>query len=1100
MKIALLCGKYSTGLHGQIDAENLFEGRPLTGSESSFFNVAKGLAELGNEVNVYCDVAKPVEKSDKLAGASIYHIDNDPPYDYDAYISLNEPDQFRRLPKDIRGLRIVQMQLNDFPYCQPGFEEYADIYAFLSPVQRKHILSVTPVIDEKKAHWLPNSINLEISEPYKNLPKIPHSMIWCSSPDRGLHRILEIFPDIRNQIPDATLKIFYRFDPWYLGHKDHNSQVGARARFIGECLERLGRNGENGVHFIGPISNVLLAKELAQTEILPYTCDCMSFTEGFSVSIMDACRAGCVPIISDTDAIGDIYKNVAYVIRGKVHDRKQEWIDTIVRTMNDPKLRKAISTRARNFAQRFSRQHVSRLWEILIKENLGKKSNFTFHPALPATVQEYAIPTGPSSEARLYSQNDPTEIIVEQTSTTPTLKAHAPIAIQEATQETTQVDTPPDEKPQQASVLPPSDPTADMLEEADNFIRVAKESGQVIAPFYVAPVIRQLIENAGFDVLSRTYGKRPEEPRGKALITSDGGPRGTKYRYWYEPQIAETDLEAHQDGIEEKWWDIHKDDVVLDIGAEFGSYTVPALAKGAAHVFAWSPSNARNVLVKSVEINDWQERCTVIPGGLWSAAGHLSLTFPEMPTYHSENPPKERMNIPVETLDEFFSEHKTKKIDIIKIDAEGAEVEILKGARKTILEHHPRLILIENHHYLKLSLVDETRAIMSSYGYEEIEHEHITPFISHSKYEPKGAHPKVHKNSINPRVTVMLGSSRPGGLDITLAGLTQQKYQDFEVVFVDARYHERHDKVLEAVKLSGLKQPFYHVPNHRYSDSIWGTTCAGYNTGFMLADGKYVIMLLDYAYTPPVWLENHVKHLEQDKIVMGPHQYLLPRNVMTKNNELLIDFINLTTFQNRPTNEILDLILEQRTKFGDQISIFEKPFDPRHLQFYPAEEWQELKCKMNTGPGTWEAFNTKNESFPLDGILEINGMDENFDRGSGPGDPDLGFRLAMLNLPTWIVKEAIVYCLNPRRILPNLNLVLQGKKIPPPHDKRWTFAEGQLYFERMQAKKDKRAPNPYDLTQKRKEIWHWREESQKLETTIPKNVVSDQDYFPESSP
>ena len=144
MKLALICGKFSTGLHGKIDAERLFEARALTGSESSFFNVAKGLAELGNQVDVYCDVIKQIPKCEKLAGASVFHIHNDPANDCDAYISLNEPDQFRRLPEDIKGLRIVQMQLNDFPYCQEGFEQFTDIFAFLSPLQRDHILSVTP--------------------------------------------------------------------------------------------------------------------------------------------------------------------------------------------------------------------------------------------------------------------------------------------------------------------------------------------------------------------------------------------------------------------------------------------------------------------------------------------------------------------------------------------------------------------------------------------------------------------------------------------------------------------------------------------------------------------------------------------------------------------------------------------------------------------------------------------------------------------------------------------------------------------------------------------------------------------------------------------
>jgi predicted HAD superfamily hydrolase len=99
-----------------------------------------------------------------------------------------------------------------------------------------------------------------------------------------------------------------------------------------------------------------------------------------------------------------------------------------------------------------------------------------------------------------------------------------------------------------------------------------------------------------------------------------------------------------------------------------------------------------------------------------------------------------------------------------------------------------------------------------------------------------------------PRVSVNWGSNRPGGVDVVLAGLRGQTFKDFEVVFVDGLYHERHALVLEEVKRVGLEQPFFHVPNHRYRPDIWGATCAGYNTGFALSDGDVVVMLLDYGY------------------------------------------------------------------------------------------------------------------------------------------------------------------------------------------------------------------------------------------------------------
>jgi glycosyltransferase involved in cell wall biosynthesis len=345
---------------------------------------------------------------------------------------------------------------------------------------------------------------------------------------------------------------------------------------------------------------------------------------------------------------------------------------------------------------------------------------------------------------------------------------------------------------------------------------------------------------------------------------------------------------------------------------------------------------------------------------------------------------------------------------------------------------------------------------------------------------------------VSPKVTVTLGSNRPGGIDIALAGLVGQTYQDFEVVFVDGRYYKRHAQVLEAVKRSGLKQPFFHVPNHRYSDGIWGTTCAGYNTGFMLAAGEIVVMLLDYTYAPPEWLATHVAHQEKPKIIMAPHEYRFLHGVCAWGAEPVIEFDRRGAWYADPADAVRE-ISRQRDRF-DEISIFEEPFISDQLELFVVEPERDVKCGMVTGPFNWSVFNTKNESFPLEAILDINGMDENYDRGRGPGDPDLGLRLARTGLELWVVQEAIVHCLNPRRILPNLNIVLSEARLPE-YPERWAVVDGDTYFEKVKLKPEALALNPFSIRQRRDEIWHWRDLAQREAAAIPINVVSDNIYF-----
>jgi hypothetical protein len=345
---------------------------------------------------------------------------------------------------------------------------------------------------------------------------------------------------------------------------------------------------------------------------------------------------------------------------------------------------------------------------------------------------------------------------------------------------------------------------------------------------------------------------------------------------------------------------------------------------------------------------------------------------------------------------------------------------------------------------------------------------------------------------MSPKVTVTWGSSRPGGIDINLAGLCTQTFEDFEVVFVDARYHLRHSRVLEAVKASGLKQPFYHVPNHRYSDGPWGTNCAGYSTGFALADGELIVMLLDYAYCPPGWLQAHVDHA--GKLVMAGAEYRAMKGAVPNDGGPRLTEFTREAVDAVPFDIAMDAIAYQRTRI-DEISCFAEPFDPGKLPLYELEE-SDIKCTMATGEHEAYGFNTKNESFPRDAIFQVNGIDEFADLGRVPADPLLGYQLVWTGLKPWVVKEAICHCINPRRILPNMNIVIpEGGPLPPPYHSRVTVEMGNAYYNWCKEIKRLRSPNPQSLEELRDRIWIWRALSQVEDTVIPRNVVSDSEYF-----
>ena len=385
LRVAVMLGKLGAAVHGKLDAARAFddgdEARAsfMTGTVAGFLTIVWGLAERGHEVDAFCDSKEVVRNCVNLGGASIYPIDEmQPDQTYDAYISILEPDLLRTAPA--HKVRVLVQWLNDFSYCKrPGWEEVVD--AYVSPsVTHAMFLAKKTVVPANKISVLPLAVNPELHGPAG--ARRPLSIAYASSPDRGLHHLLEWFPEIRKRVPGAELRVYYRVKPWMEEILREPGLRGSkhwkRAKAVKEAFEVQGTNGENGLYLVGPLPQRALARELGKTRVLAYPCDPVKFTEGFSMTVLDACAAGCVPIISGVDALTELWWNAAVVVPGNPSEvNKETWISTIDLALTDDKFANSCVVAAKTRARQLTRQIIAERWEKFLLSQISKKESET---------------------------------------------------------------------------------------------------------------------------------------------------------------------------------------------------------------------------------------------------------------------------------------------------------------------------------------------------------------------------------------------------------------------------------------------------------------------------------------------------------------------------------------------------------------------------------------------------------------------------------------------------------------------------------------------------------------------------------------------------
>lgn len=174
---------------------------------------------------------------------------------------------------------------------------------------------------------------------------------------------------------------------------------------------------------------------------------------------------------------------------------------------------------------------------------------------------------------------------------------------------------------------------------------------------------------------------------------------------------------------------LKKGDTVIDCGAYYGLFTLYAAKmvgnSGKVIAFEPDPFNYKN-LVANIKYNRLSN-VIAIQEGLWSKEDLLDFDAcgTQDSSFQNENFTC-RTTVRVTTLDTYLDKLGVAKVDFIKMDIEGAEIEALKGASKILLNSPAHLAIATYHIIGNSNTSARVEELLQGFGYQT-----ETPFSEH---------------------------------------------------------------------------------------------------------------------------------------------------------------------------------------------------------------------------------------------------------------------------------------------------------------------------------------------------------------------------------